>query len=134
MGNTFVTPRYMLSRTYQNFIPKKDCDIITVDKMVIENLKTVRICLRNLKINYLHKNQIMRCLKHAINKHPDIRYIGYILCRTRRGVILKIVNKEVHPIYDELGQKWFYLDYQLEPAHSYSDSDSDSIWKTVDRR
>lgn len=116
MGNAFV-PNYSHSRTYQNFIPKSNCEVIAITTMTIENLKTVRAQLRksrNLEI-YLHQRSILRGLKRAIRTNPNICDVGYILFRTQRSVILKIVNQKVDPIFDAIGQKWFYLDFQLEP-------------------
>ena len=120
MGNVFVRPHkhqtFVHSRTYDRFIPKSNCESFTIDAMIPNNIAKISRLLRSSKHIeiYIHRRSIMRCIKMAIIENPDIRDVGYILFRTQRSVILKIDNKEVHPLFDRIGQKWFYLDYNIE--------------------
>lgn len=114
-----LSPRYLYSRTYQRFVPNTTCMTVRIETMDYATISNIHRLLRKSSNRNVSKysRRVIRCLQFmhstptSVNEIDNIGY--YLFRRNNSTPFLKIEVSSTKEIFDVLGQKWYFVQFQV---------------------
>ena len=125
MGNWFsysissISKSYIYTRTYDNQACVSSCDVVIVTNIDDREITRIyKIMKKKMGVDIRNnRKKIKACLKYVCGQ-PDIMAvthdIGYYIFRLKSRPILKVENVNAAHFFDSIGQKWNFIDFNLD--------------------